>query len=770
VTVFARLGRFVEAHPGAILLATIGLVLLAVAGVSQTRIVTSQAAFVDQAAAAARDNAAYEAAFGGESLVVVVPGTPAELTSPETLQAMAALTERLASDAKVKSVVSPLTVLSTRPLPEGASLDEPGVASSIIFDEAGEPSAAFAGLFPDGHALIQIVPAANVSLDGWGELSRGIQDEVRAVGLPDATVVAGYPRLFSEIPATILRDMAVTGLFAVLLMVVVLSVVFPVRRRLLALPVVVVGALLTFGITGALGVALTLVTMAGLPILLGLGMDFAIQFHNRYEEEMARGDSPAAALVDSMAHIGPAVGTAALATILGFVTLSLSSVPAVREFGALLALGVAVLFCVALIPLNALLYRFDRVPSAAEVPALAAPSGETPPSGETQPGGEAPSRVTGRRPRLDIGRYLGSLAALSVRRGPIVFALATLLALGGLAVDHLVPVQTDIAKLIPADSPGVVAMGQVREATGSSTPIQFLVRAADVTSREVLGWIADYETRAMQAHPEIVSVTSLPAALNIQAGGPVLPQAFISVALALIPAPILSGLVSEDHGSAALTFYVEDMPISQVTELITALREEADPPAGVSIVPAGSLSLTASLFGSLTEKRLEITLAGFLAVFLGLLVVYRSWRRALTPVVPIVLVTGWSSGAMWLLGMELNPLTAVMSALIVGIGTEFSVLLLERFWEELGRGAAPRQAMAEAVSRIGLAITASGLTVTAGFAALLASSFPVLRDFGAVTVIDVLLALVATIVVVPPLALCLVRRPSEAPAAVLPAL
>jgi len=45
----------------------------------------------------------------------------------------------------------------------------------------------------------------------------------------------------------------------------------------------------------------------------------------------------------------------------------------------------------------------------------------------------------------------------------------------------------------------------------------------------------------------------------------------------------------------------------------------------------------------------------------------------------------------------------------------------------------------------------------AGFGALLASSFPAIRDFGAVTVIDVLLALVATIVVVPPLALFLVR-------------
>jgi hypothetical protein len=106
-----------------------------------------------------------------------------------------------------------------------------------------------------------------------------------------------------------------------------------------------------------------------------------------------------------------------------------------------------------------------------------------------------------------------------------------------------------------------------------------------------------------------------------------------------------------------------------------------------------------------------------------------------------------------------------MSALIVGIGTEFSVLLMERYWEELGRGADRGPAMDRAVSRIGRAIAASGLTVVAGFGALLASSFPAIRDFGAVTVIDVLLALTATIVVVPPLALYLVRRgePALAP-------
>jgi hydrophobe/amphiphile efflux-3 (HAE3) family protein len=581
-----------------------------------------------------------------------------------------------------------------------------------------------------------------------------VQDEIKAVGLPGSTVVAGYPRLFSDLPSTVTHDMAMTGLIAILLMIVVLYVVFPVRRRLMALPVVLVGVLFTFGITGALGVSLTIVTMAGLPILLGLGMDFAIQFHNRYEEELARGETPAAGLIDALTHIGPAVGTAVLATILGFMTLSLSSVPAMRDFGTLLALGVAILFVVALVALNALLYRFDKEPFVAEVAESSAPAVD------------ALAQAPARRPRLDIGRYLAAIASFSVKRGPIVVAVAALLAMGGLAADHLVPIQTDIAKLMPADAPGLVAMNQVSVATGSSTPVQFLVTAPDVTSPAVLGWMADYQTREMKAHPEIVDATSLPVALGLQPGAAVPTQTAISGAIAQIPSPIRSSLISDDHKSASLTFDVKDMSIAQVADLIKTMQGEANPPAGVSIVPAGTVDLAAAVVSSVTNNRLEITLAGFLAVFLGLLVVYRNWRRAITPVVPIILVTGWSSGAMWLLGLELNPLTAVMSALIVGIGTEFSVLLLERYWEELGRGASPQEAMNQAVSRIGRAIAASGLTVTAGFAALLASSFPAIREFGAVTVIDVLLALVATIVVVPPLALWLIRpRPSPTPVA-----
>ncbi len=104
---------------------------------------------------------------------------------------------------------------------------------------------------------------------------------------------------------------------------------------------------------------------------------------------------------------------------------------------------------------------------------------------------------------------------------------------------------------------------------------------------------------------------------------------------------------------------------------------------------------------------------------------------------------------MYAIGLNLNPLTAVLGSLIIAIGTEFTILLMERYVEEKENGLEPREAMVTAVSRIGPAITASVATVVAGFATLMLSDFPLLKDFGKVVVIDVMFALVATLVVLP---------------------
>ena len=107
---------------------------------------------------------------------------------------------------------------------------------------------------------------------------------------------------------------------------------------------------------------------------------------------------------------------------------------------------------------------------------------------------------------------------------------------------------------------------------------------------------------------------------------------------------------------------------------------------------------------------------------------------------------------MYLLGIKYTPLTATLGALIIGIGVEFTVLLMMRYYEERGKGEGPVEAMTTAMTKIGRAIIASGFTVIGGFGALLiAKDFLILRDFGIVTTINVFFALVSTLLVLPTL-------------------
>jgi predicted RND superfamily exporter protein len=225
-------------------------------------------------------------------------------------------------------------------------------------------------------------------------------------------------------------------------------------------------------------------------------------------------------------------------------------------------------------------------------------------------------------------------------------------------------------------------------------------------------------------------------------------------------------LVTADRTNASISFTVSEMPIASLNQLIDDLMAQADPPAGVTLTPGGTMTLTARTVNTMTDNRGLVMGVGIVVVLLGLLVIYRDWRRALIAVIPIALVTGWSSALMWIAGVDLNPLTAVLGALVIAIGTEFTVLLLSRYWEERSKGVSHELAMEEAMAKVGRAITASALTVAAGFGALIASSFPVLRDFGIVVVVDVIFALIVTATVVPALVRWLDRggvRPDRTP-------
>ena len=164
---------------------------------------------------------------------------------------------------------------------------------------------------------------------------------------------------------------------------------------------------------------------------------------------------------------------------------------------------------------------------------------------------------------------------------------------------------------------------------------------------------------------------------------------------------------------------------------------------------AGLPVIAAAAASDLDSSRYLLTAVGLLAVALVLLLVYRSWTRALVPLAPIVMATGWSALVLWLTRVPLNPMSAALGALTIAIATEFSVILAARFRQERAAGRELGAALTATYARTGAAVLASAVTAIAGFAVLIASDVGMLREFGLVTVVDLTVALLGVVVALP---------------------
>jgi len=198
-------------------------------------------------------------------------------------------------------------------------------------------------------------------------------------------------------------------------------------------------------------------------------------------------------------------------------------------------------------------------------------------------------------------------------------------------------------------------------------------------------------------------------------------------------------------------FSVGEMPLTERRDVVKEIEATSNLPPGVSLTAGGLAVIGAETATVLSQNRGLMTIAALGAVTLVLLVLYRNPAKAVLPVLPIVLALSASSVILYLLGIELNPLTSISGPLIIAMGTEFAVLLMSRYFEEREDGRSPREAMEIASIRIGRAIAASGLTVIGGFVALAFSDFPLLESFGKVTALNMGVCLIATLVVLPPL-------------------
>ncbi len=659
-------------------------------------------------------------------------------------------------------------------------LDNPEFVSKVVFDESkppGTPKERFGYLFPNTSAA-QIIVRLRPDLSDRERheaigLFRDAVEDPRFELSDGSYVVTGAPVVVDagarELRNQVLLLLGVAGL----VMALTLLFVLPRPLRLLPLGVAVAAGALTLGIVALTGGSLTVGAIAMLPVLVGLAVDYAIQFQARFNEARSEGEPPGRAVAAAAVRGGPVIGAACVATVAGFAVFVLSPSPLVRSFGLLLVIGVALAFAVAI---TGGLAALGLSGWRGRKPGPAAPAQEA-----------APATVGIAAWLRSIGVSAVALAIATPRR---VLVAGALLAVCGWIAAAGTEVETDIRELAPPNLAALDDLEELEDQTGISGDVNVMITADDPTDPEVIAWAGDFQNRVLARNGfegenascadaricPAISLTDFLGGSGDSVGGQAV-QTDVRALVEALPCFISQVVISHEGecgegttpigDTADVAFGIRVQPLSDQQELIDDIQAQIDPadapgpPEGTTVELAGLPVLAAEANSDLSQSRWWLPLVGLVAVGLVLWLIHRSLRRAVVPLVPVLLATGWSGLVVAALGISLNPMSATLGALVIAIATEFAVILSARYERERGTGLSVGEALRHTYLRTGPAVLASGVTAIAGFAVLaiaglpllddigLISVAPVLRDFGLVTVADLAVALAGVMLVLP---------------------
>ena len=741
---FTWLAEAITSRPVAAAGVIIGIFFIALFGLTLVTMQTGDDTYIDPESPRGALLAHYGATYSSDAIMLIFETD--DVRNPGVLAYIDRLSRDLANEQYVVRV-SGITDL----LAQGNGGSVPGSIAEVnqLINQA--PPGMVERYLPSNMMTISVITLEpGISSDVRMQVLGNVRTVVRLSEPPPgiSVTVSGSPAFEQEMGEEMGSSMGILITVAMVLMVIAVMLLFShVRYSLLPVVVVAAGLILTFGIMGLLGIAISMVVIAAFPVLIGIGIDYAIQLHSRLDEEARRAPLNEAILT-VVTKSGPSILIAMLATAMGFIAMMFGPVPMVGDFGLVCTLGVLSCYSTALVivPVVAMLTRYRPKDSGRE-------NGHrnTGTTGEREKISGAGPAAPERSPIEKYDQFLGRLAHTIAKNPVPLLIIICLIAAVGFQLDQEVPISADEKTFVPSEMPALLNMNKVTRTMGATSSIPVIVSGDAVLSVESLRWIDDFGGYVIDRNDKVTGVTSI-ATLLAQYNGGTLPRtdAEVMTVLERIPPEMRDRYV---HGTmeTVLEFSTVDMEISAARSLADNLRADVawnEPPPGLTARVTGSLEMFGALMDDISNSKTLMSVYGFLFIFGFLLIVYRK-IRAVFPLIPIVIIVGWNGAIMFLLGLDYTPMTAVLGSMTIGVASEYTILIMERCDEELARGLDIYQAIQTSVQKIGTAVTVSGLTTVFGFSALILSEFNMISNFGIVTVITVGFSLIGAIVIMP---------------------
>ena len=494
-------------------------------------------------------------------------------------------------------------------------------------------------------------------------------------------------------------------------------------------------------------------------LIIGLGVDFAIHLLARYRAEVGQGATAVEGFATSYRTVGLTLLLCTAATAIGFLTNLASPVDFLATLGVIAAAGIVAAFALTLTFLPAVRLMLDRRAAAK---------------------GVLPVAALGTQKDATLPRLIGRTAWLAERVPVPTLLVATgLVVLGGYGFTQL-DSEFNLTDFVPQDEPLLEVFETLSSQFngGFEESTEVLLRGdlatperhnALVESLQRAGDLDDVETLA--GEPDATSVVSILerafgdqdladelARLGVRDDLTVDADADVAAVHELLAAEVegATNVLARD-GADTLARVTLRTSAGQAgaSELAAGLSEAFAPvsEAGIEVVPTSQQIVQAGIGEDIEDSQITSLLIA-LGAAMALLVVHFSIaeRRPLLGVItvlPVGLVLALTFGTMALTGIPLNPVTATLAALSIGIGVPFTIHVTSRFLEERRVLYDGSTALRRTVSQTGGALAGSALTTAIGFGVLITSTLVPFEQLGYVIVYAIVSSVVASILVLP---------------------
>ena len=525
--------------------------------------------------------------------------------------------------------------------------------------------------------------------------------------------------------------------------------------------------ILTFGFLGIIAPEMTILTIAAVALLLGLGVDYSIYLANRFAEEHNIEDL-VERIEKTLGRTGKAVMLCAITTIVGFGSLMTSNMPPMANFGLACTIGISFAFlsAVILVPCLCIILKFQKH--------------------ETVPRWK---------------RFANFVVEHRKRLFPIAFFFVIM----SLLVIPMVKTDVNFYAMAPEGIPELESLFEYSNVFGSGTNLNALlvetddnglknpevieslykmeeeIRTTGVSAisiadeikkiNDLLGRLANINTPELVYNDVIDSVYQIDAE-NMKNGvfafsigdeiekNETLKQTTIKEKILDTIQDIIyekvaeNGLINEDYSKTIIIVYFPAEKSVQEQEIlvdkINAMVSKSNITNNVRISKlVGQDVITVEVNRQIMGSQASSMVIAILLVLSCLVIGFNSVSIGSLVLIPVLFVLSWEPGALVSLDIPLNILNLTVASIMIGTGIDYSVQMNQRVREERSNGLSKIDAVKTAIETSGWSLIGAAVTTSFALLAVYVANTPMLFQFGTVVILLISFSFIATIVVLP---------------------